>query len=316
MNISPISFAKFQRSLQLDERQIGPVLSSCPFCNSNDINETGIEIYKEPSIYLLGCKSCKSSFAARMPTEEALHIYYSNYYERLCDGPEKQATAVTHGNTRRFAMHIARLFLKYSEKKSVNILDFGGGDGSLGVEVKNALISSGREINLFLIDIANVKPAPGCIKLPNLDCNIKHNFDLVLASAVLEHLISPLQYLKELALKSTLIYFRTPFIKPLIYLADKFSIPIDFTYPGHVSDLGPEFYFNLSKCLPEFKIELLYSNVSPVATSFKQSIIRTGTSHLLKFPYRILRYFRINPCTAVKIWPYVGGWEAFVRVVK
>lgn len=308
---------KYQWSLAVDTEQLNQSLHSCPFCNSTVLSDCGIEICKKPSINLTKCNWCKAVFADRMPTDETLSKYYSDYYDGHDDVYKEQAAAVTHGSTNHFAKKITKLFVKYTEEKNINLLDFGGGDGSLGIAVKNALALFGVNVdNIYLVDISNVASMSGCTKFTNLESCGSMHFDLILVSAVLEHLTSPSKYLRQLASKGSYIYLRTPFITPLIRLASKLLIRIDFTYPGHVSDLGPEFYCNLGRCLPEFELELVYSGISPVETTFKQDFLRTFAAYLFKLPYYALRYLGVNANFAVKIWPYVGGWEALVRVLR
>ncbi len=315
--MKPIPVTLSPKSIELDEKLINPHLTSCPFCLSANLVEYGVEVYKKPSVHLLECNNCKAVFVDRMPTDEALNKYYSNYYERFRDVHMEQAAAVTHWNTTSFARHIARLFFKYNRENNINLLDFGGGDGSLGVKVKNALSRFGVKVeNVYLIDISNVVPVQGCIKLSGLDSRVVQHFDLVLASAVIEHLNEPLKYLRELMAKSSYIYFRTPFVAPLIRLASKLSIPLDFIYPMHVSDLGAKFYSNLNKCWPEIKIITVYSDVSSVQTTFTQNFFMTAAAHLFKFPYKTLRLLGLDPNLAAKIWPYVGGWEAIIKILK
>ncbi|MEE8483278.1 MAG: class I SAM-dependent methyltransferase, partial [Nitrospinota bacterium] len=301
-----ISLSAYQKSMHLDEGMIGPKLESCPFCTSREFRGEGITIHREPDVALVKCLNCGAAFAERMPTQKALDKYYSGYYKRYQGA--KSDKAVTHSDTREFAKRIAAIYFKHADvkdAKGANVLDFGGGDGSLGVEVNAAvkkLLDSPRNSGnaqkqiggAYLIDVADIEPVEGCEKLPSLDECGDLRFDLIIASAILEHLADPRECLQKLASlaspesNKSFIYFRTPYAAPLIKLAAAMGVALDFTYPGHVSDLGVDFYMNIQKCLPGFGAKAVYCGTTQAETTFAQSAPRTLASHFFKFPFRAL----------------------------
>ena len=74
------------------------------------------------------------------------------------------------------------------------------------------------------------------------------NFDIIIASAIVEHLPTPkteITRLFELLNEHGLIYFRTPYVMPIIILLKRLGINFDFTYPAHIHDLGQIFWDNI-----------------------------------------------------------------------
>ncbi len=71
-----INTAMFQRSLHLDESNLEPPDSSCPFCSSTNRQQVYI-LQKSPEVLLLRCVVCHALSASRMPKDDALAEYYS-----------------------------------------------------------------------------------------------------------------------------------------------------------------------------------------------------------------------------------------------
>jgi hypothetical protein len=97
-----------------------------------------------------------------------------------------------------------------------------------------------------------------------------------------------------------MFYARTPYMLPIMKLLDFIGAHIDFTYPGHLHDLGQSFWENFfKKNATDFRV--LKSRPSFVETGFRQNFIRTLFAYILKSPWYI---FRRN-------YSLVGGWEIF-----
>jgi SAM-dependent methyltransferase len=145
---------------------------------------------------------------------------------------------------------------------------------------------------------------------PTLDRLADRSFDLIIASAVLEHLPKPvptlIDLLGRLAPGGT-FYARTPYVVPVMRVARRVRVPFDFTFPAHLHDLGQPFWDGLLDWLPlrEGSIGLTHvsSRPSPLETSLRSHPIRTAAAALLKAPWRVLgpRY------------SLVGGWETVYR---
>ena len=138
---------------------------------------------------------------------------------------------------------------------------------------------------------------------------IQSNYDIVIASAIIEHLPQPndiLNRLLNLIDKGGIFYARTPYVVPFIKLFRFFGIKWDFTYPAHVHDLGQEFwesYFNHTVSSSDF--EIIESKPSIVETTFQEHFTRTLVAYVLKTPWYLLG----------RMYKFVGGWEVFIRKV-
>jgi SAM-dependent methyltransferase len=133
-------------------------------------------------------------------------------------------------------------------------------------------------------------------------------FDFVMASAVIEHIPHPrliLDRLSDLLRNEGIIYFRTPYAQPFLKISNFLKLNlIDFSFPGHVHDLGMDFWESgFVKVLYPNEFKILGSNPSLVETSFKDSFFRTLTAYLLKSPWYLFG----------NSYKLVGGWEIFLQ---
>lgn len=92
--------------------------------------------------------------------------------------------------------------------RSLDVLDYGGGDGKL----LSAFIAAGH--NCFLVDY-NIRPREGIVKLGDTleDVPTDALFDVIICSHVLEHLADParhLQWMKQHLSKDGIIYAEVP----------------------------------------------------------------------------------------------------------
>jgi hypothetical protein len=86
-----------------------------------------------------------------MPLSSVLDRYYAAYY---ASGEEK----VTFSSRAYFARHLLQ-YLHWNTARSLKILDFGGGDGSLAREVARRLIVA-KWAPAIVIDLVDYEP-PG-----------------------------------------------------------------------------------------------------------------------------------------------------------
>jgi len=144
---------------------------------------------------------------------------------------------------------------------------------------------------------------------PNLESLPAGHFDFVIASAVLEHIPeakAALEQLLGLMRPGAAFYARTPFVVPLFKLCQRFRVGMDFTFPGHIYDLGQAFwekYFAKREGKP---FRVLSSRPSIVESAFHDAFFRTGAAHLCKFPWLLFG----------SKWGFVGGWEIVVERLK
>jgi SAM-dependent methyltransferase len=164
-----------------------------------------------------------------------------------------------------------------------------------------------------LIDYDHGPPSPRAAgvhleRCDSVDSLSGRQFDLVLASAVLEHIPGARHELRRLlaALRpGGVLYARTPAVAPLLKWLQALHVSCDFTFPAHVHDLGPSFWSRILSHLelPATEYRIRRSGPSPVETSLRRNPGRTVAAWLLKAPGRVLagRY------------PFCGGWEVFVE---
>jgi len=133
--------------------------------------------------------------------------------------------------------------------------------------------------------------------------------DIFLASAVLEHISEPkpiLQTIFPLLKPGGYFYARTPYILPIMKVIKR----MDFSYPGHVHDMGPQFWNRLIETF-SLEAEIIVSRPSIVETDFSNAFLRTLVAYLIKFP--ALVELTLNKTKKEPLWKYVGGWEIVLK---
>lgn len=256
------------------------------------------------------CKNCFAVSASRLPTKKALDTYYSTYYQ---SNDEK----ITFDEPKKFGRHLFDQTRKYLApgKKTLSILDYGGGIGTISIELAKRYLDFGiPEVKVLIVDYEQNAFVDG---IPNLVINncsalseVKdQKFDIIIASAIVEHLPKPrteIACLFKLLHDHGLVYFRTPYVIPIIFLLKKIGINFDFSYPGHIHDLGQEFWDNVLKTFDlENEFGILYSRPSIVETTFSKHFRRTLVAYVCKAPWYILG----------NRWRFVGGWEILIQKV-
>lgn len=293
----------FQKSYPLLKEDLRDHASACPVCGSGRERRQLFAIQEEPAVYLLKCLDCHGASASQMPTRSALDRYYTNYYP---EGNEKY----TFSEPGRIIRHILSNLNLTGPK--IRLLDFGGGDGTIGMGIAEALAEEGREVEMVLVDYEE-PPAYQDDRISyrhyhDLD-RVEGKFDLIIASAILEHIpaLKPvMENLFRLASVGCYFYARTPWVAPLARIFPR----LDFTFPGHVHDLGAPFWNRVPET---FKIpaSLVKSQPSIIETTLRSNAIRTATAYLLKFPAHLER--KICPWRKDQLLQLTGGWEAFIK---
>lgn len=298
----------FHHSAHLSEQDLLAPDTSCPFCASTERTPIAI-LQEEPEVALLYCRACHAASASRMPRPETLEKYYSHYYD---DKEEK----VTLDTPVRMASHIvryARPSMADLAGRDVFVLDYGGGDGSISTKVAHELLGQGAgKVNIALVDYdrSTMEASGQRIQITRPDDLAQiadQSMDLVIASAIIEHIPEPREVLTRLlaSLKpGGIFYARTPYVTPLSKLAKVVNSRFDFTYPAHVHDLGAKFWNNVVNILPlDGEYQVLRSTPSIVETSFRQHFLRSLAAHVLKMPGYVFK----------ETYGLVGGWEVFIR---
>jgi hypothetical protein len=269
-----------------------------------------LRLQREPVVDLVTCVTCGASSASRLPTD----AFCSELYEQ---GYAAEHVETTQGNAHSLAAHVAHLLGSVALPEQLTVLDFGGSDGASALALAQELLATGkvRRAQLVVIDHVPVqRSADARIELssvqglPALPSEMR--FDLVLASAVLEHI--PHLHGVLLALLSRvgtggLFYARTPWVAPLVKVWSRLPLML---WPVHVHDLGRPFWNRLVQ--RESAFALLRSQPSWVETSWRMAPARTGIAHLLKLPGRLDA--RARPHYVGRWdWPWVGGWEVVLQ---
>lgn len=300
-----VSSSKFQSSLKLDGKELVGKDPKCAICRSP---ETRVTLALQEDVSLRKCLACKCKFVDNQPSDSALSEFYTTYYK---DNTE----ALTVDAANKFAKYIVRQYLKNREVSGVatpiSILDFGGGDGSMALRIENLLTLNKIIVKeVLLVDKAITTPLPDSAKLRRVAdlAVIEEKFDIIIASAVLEHLKEPLPTLLsliDLLSPSGLMYIRTPHIAPLLKVAGYLRIQVDFGFPAHLFDLGNDFWswFVTSSKYKEVGVKVLKQGASLVETSFRKSPIRTCLAFFAKLP----------PIFGFSRWRFSGGWQIILQ---
>jgi len=244
-----------------------------------------------------------------MPRPEYLQSYYGSYHQ----GRDEK---VTFSGKERFAAHLLRAVPAPWAKEHTRILDFGGGDATLATAVAVRLLERfpRGSVDVVVVDQETPMPSPDTrIRIEQRNCleETKGSYDMVLASAVLEHipdLHAALLGLVERIGRSGFLYARTPYVLPCARIFPA----LDLTYPAHVHDLGSGFWNGFID-LFGFQARCLASRPSLVASSWREEPLRTLAAHSLKLPAR-LEAILSPPSRKHRLWHLVGGWEVLLQI--
>lgn len=299
----------FHHGMHVDCADIYDARSRCPVCHSAELRRAIYNIQHDPEIDMLACPSCGASSASHMPKPELLDRYYAQYYSNARE-------SFTFIDPRRFAQHLLRSMPDLTKARPpLRILDFGGGDGSLSVAMAKslrAIVSSPISVAIDVVDYAAPQEAQDwglTIKGHQQLADIHATFDVILASAILEHIPdahTAIRTLVKKADKRAYMYARTPFVLPMARILRG----LDITYPAHVHDMGSTFWNKFTRTF-RLSATVLSSRPSLVETTLRHSPARTVAAHALKLPALIeLSLFGRNRTPK---WEFVGGWEVVMQ---
>ncbi len=290
-------------TVRMTEPDLSPARLGCLNCGATSILRV-LKIQANPDIHWCFCRDCRCGFADRQPTSGFLNSYYAGYYDGDIDR--------VHIDPALLAARILKRCRLPGNR--IRILDFGGGDGSVACAVATRLRSRGLDHAEISVVDHNGVPNPKTPKycdvtiLRELDTlEVGQAFDLVIASAVLEHIPNPgetLDTLWGLMAQPGWFYARTPYVLPLAFGLRRFGIAFDMNFPAHLFDLGAEFWANAGTRIgPRVGVSMHYAGPSPVESRWRELPLRTVVAHALKAPYWVLG----------KQYPFVGGWEVFMH---
>jgi len=305
MNIAPSRFDL------VEEPFLGPRLVRCPLCGSHGERRPAVVLQRAPFVEMSTCTACHGSSASRMPTAEFLRAYYdpSRYASYMLSHPRL---------VDRFAAHVvSRLALP--GHADLEILDFGGNDGSLARAMAKLMRTRGHRgrLRFTVVDLFE-RPSTEDVRYQTVEAFLasEDHYHAVLASAVLEHLTefrTIVRALLRACHHGAQFYGRTPYEVSLHRLVPGYRVK----WPGHVHDLGPRFWGSMLEKLGASGT-VLHSAPSPVESRWTAKPLRTAIARALKLPAQVEALVR-GPDALSRggvWWSFVGGWEAVLRVTS
>lgn len=314
------------QKLDSEEYYLEEEFEKCPFCGSHTIKYIGnihpspdIRIYTDflkiisttldgalPDIKVYTCDNCHIGFFNPQPTEKSLEEFYSNY-----DKGENTRKKIDPG---RFAKHIIKYLGNLSPRETFRILDFGGGDGAVAQCMGQFLISSGiaKMIEITVVDYNTIpdrsEKSISQYSYKTLDqIPSSEGFDIVIASAILEHLKDPKQVISSLLQrmkKQGMFYARTPHSFPFYTGFKRLGKTFGMPYPAHLFDMGSHFWSDLLKTLSlSADFHMKECHTSLVHAEFNKRPLLNILSHIVKLPSYLIG----------KRYPYSGGWEVVIE---
>lgn len=287
---------------------LGDRIDECPLCRApGSARHPVIRLQDAPAVDLLDCSRCGAMSADRMPTPEFLSSLY--------DPQTYRSSLVSEAGISRRCARAIIVHSSFHPDRPVSILDYGGSDGSLSTEIRTALIGRGHRAKVVstVVDLHPRSDGPHQRWLtPSAFEASPDRYDLILASAVLEHLPDPAATLRSLigrAAHGALFYGRTPWDGPLHLAVPGYRVK----WPRHLHDMGADFW---ERFIGLFGVRgtLIMSRPSIVETSFRRAPLRTALAHLAKAPGRFENIVRPHRSMHDRrVWRYVGGWEVMIR---
>jgi len=290
------------------EADLGGADATCRLCGFAGERPREVLLQRDPDVWMLACPQCHASSAERLPRRDALAKLYDPavYTSDLVASDASSARCARHV--------VARLDVPaYAD---LELLDYGGNDGALSHAILEALRRRGHRgrLRATVVDIY-VRPPRGDVRFVHVDdfAHAPDRYDVLLASAVLEHLPDVRDVVRRIAAAArpgALFWARSPYDVPLARLG--LGLPV--MWPRHLHDMGPAFW---SRALEVFGVEgeLIESAPSIVQTDLRRAPLRTLAAHALKWPARVERRLRgrgaMSPSLA---WRWIGGWEVFARI--
>ena len=303
-------FDRHNRKITLREEHLLPDARCCLLCGSAELRVAG-NLQRNPEVNLIECLRCRVISAGRMPRDEILQQYYSDYYAR----DEIRITSYAEGA----ANHIFRRTRAFLNRDTapLRVLDFGGGDGAIAILLGRKFVRAGLapriEVTVVDYNARNREVQAGIVfdwrrRLEDLPASDR--FDIVIASGVLEHIPQANQALAALLLRlntAGIFYARTPFMIAFHRICSFLRLPSPIPFPGHLHDMGRDYWDRVLAILnPGSEFRLLASNTACVETSLLSARWPiTAIYHLLKTPSRVA-------CLR-NDYDFVGGWEVFIQ---
>jgi len=282
----------------------------CPVCDASTPRPVIMTANDTPRVDWLACPVCRAASLSRMPCDDYLDTLYEGYYDR-----DRRSPDVDDAIWRKLAHRISReIGWGGTRPGPIRILDFGGGRGGVALAVAKQLAPR-QPATVTIVDRsfqhdhqASAEQGVAVERVRSL-AQVEGKFELVIASAVLEHVprLAPVlgDLLGKMSESGGAFYARTPYALPLRTLYPGY----DMLFPQHVHDLGPSFW-NRLMARHGIRARTVVSRPSIVESFIWDRPLATLAASLLKIPGRIERWIRRSPTDY--LWRWVGGWELFV----
>ena len=274
-------------------------IKNCLYCG-NDGQNNNLILQKNPLVKMIKCSNCKLAYANQMPKE----LFLKNLYD-----PKIYKSSLTNNleNTKKLAEKIYKeLEFKH---KNIKILDYGGGNGELSKQLIELFIKNNINAESLVVDIYNnIKGEKIYFKSVEEFKTDQKDYDIILASAVLEHLPNFIDVLENLLSKLAnegYFYCRTPWEFELSKLMKFYKIK----WPRHLYDIGGHFWVNFFKNKNDFDIILSETSITEIN---KKKKLRYFIAQFLKNISKFEFYMKKNKVSLPK-WPFVGGWDLIVK---
>jgi Methyltransferase domain len=297
----------YQQSRHLGASEVYSATARCPVCLADLPRRPVFRLQESPAIHLLECPRCRVASADQMPLPAVLDDYYANYWSGESD-------KLTFRNGEYLAAWILKYVSIDANRDPIRILDFGGGDGTLARLIARRLLNKRpAQYEIDVVDPAAEDSQDGDkirLRAHRALEAVSGPYDLILASAVLEHIPdanTTMRRLFSLAGPSGFFYARTPYVLPLARLHRN----LDFTYPGHVHDMGSGFWGRVTETFG-LAARIVHSGPSPVETRFTRFPVRTAIAWTLKSP-AFFETWLFSPNRKDRFWNLVGGWEIVLQ---
>ncbi|MEO7767070.1 MAG: class I SAM-dependent methyltransferase [Ferruginibacter sp.] len=291
------------------EQLINLVVDQCPICGHHHISDMETVYWKSVKISYSICDQCSMVFQNPRMDEHNTGLYYEKYYRLFNDGIDVP-TAWQLGYQQGRASYFERRLKPYIQdlKKGSNYLDIGS---SGGIMLDMITAKHPGQFNIYGIEPGNAyrdytlsKGFKVYDSLPALVANSGGKFELITMSHVLEHMMDPVEYLKEIRDKvisdTGLMMIEVPnyFGHYSYELSHNFCFSKN-TLTNAIHLAGFETVSLITHAYPNISIKPLYLNIlikpadksaplvksRPSGVRFKRALAPTDNSKLSSFFY-------------------------------